>query len=244
MHQRCLGVPFVPGGLPAEPVDGPVAGGGDDPAGRAGRHAGAGQRRTASVNASWTASSASVDVTEEAHQDRDGPAVLLPEHVRDLGHQPASVQERPHLDRQRGGGGEPATPRQGRVQVGRLDDGEPAEVLLALGERAVGDQHVTVVRPQHGRRVGRVQARRRTPTRRPPSCPGSTLPGHGRWWPAPPVPGGTVGLVDAEQVLLHFGSSMSAVTHYTNGPPADRHRASGRVRNRRCPGRRPSWPIR
>ena len=35
---------------------------------------------------------------------------------------------------------------------------EPAEVLLALGERPVGDEHVAAVGPQHGGRVRRVQA--------------------------------------------------------------------------------------
>ena len=58
VQQGGLGVPVLAGRLPAEAVDRPVAGGGDDPSRRARRQPGGGQRCTAAVNASWTASSA------------------------------------------------------------------------------------------------------------------------------------------------------------------------------------------
>ena len=54
-----LGVAVVAGRLPPQPVDGPVAGGGDDPSARVGRHAGrSATAAAATTNASWTASSA------------------------------------------------------------------------------------------------------------------------------------------------------------------------------------------
>src|SRR5215472_9375542 len=52
------------------------------------------------------------------------------------------VLERADLDRQRGRGRRLARPRQRRVQVRRGDHVDPADVLLALGVRAVGDHAV------------------------------------------------------------------------------------------------------
>ena len=58
VERHRLGLTRLPGGLAPEPVDGPAASGRDDPACRAGRHTSRGQRSTATVNASCTASSA------------------------------------------------------------------------------------------------------------------------------------------------------------------------------------------
>jgi hypothetical protein len=62
-----------------------------------------------------------------------------------------------HLDREGGHPGQLAAPLESGVQVGRLDDREPAQVLLALGERAVGREHLAVGGPDHGGRVRREQ---------------------------------------------------------------------------------------
>ena len=94
-------------GLPARAVDPLVAGGRDQPARRARRQAVGGQRSSAAAKASWTASSATVDIAEDADQDRYGSAVLLPEDPLDLrGGRPgparsalAAVIDRPHLER-------------------------------------------------------------------------------------------------------------------------------------------------
>ena len=55
------------------------------------------------------------------------------------------------------GPGQLAAPRERGVEVGRLDDRESADVLLALGERAVGHEHLAVLEPDHRGRAGRVQ---------------------------------------------------------------------------------------
>jgi hypothetical protein len=84
MQQHGLRVPVGPRRLAAQPVDRPVACGGDDPARRAGRHPvgrpalhgrgeGVGHRLLGHV-----------EVAEHAHQDRDRPAVLRAEHALDL----------------------------------------------------------------------------------------------------------------------------------------------------------------
>ena len=157
------GVPVVAGRLPAEPVDGPVAGRGDDPAARVGRHAvdrpaldGDGERLLDRLLGE-------VDVAEDADQGGDDPAVLLAEDRSIVPRRPARRATAPA----RPGTG---APRRGRcrrrcalrgpvergVEVGGLDDPEAAEVLLGLGERAVGDEHVAVRprgRPSRSRRV-------------------------------------------------------------------------------------------
>src|SRR5207237_10448045 len=45
------------------------------------------------------------------------------------------LSERPHFDRKRGRAGELAPPFERGVEVGRLDDREPADVLFALRKR-------------------------------------------------------------------------------------------------------------
>src|SRR6185437_2390349 len=128
-----------------------------------------GQRAAATAKASWTASSArSISPKERtrtatarpycsrktcsiAEAVRGSDSVMRSEALR-------LVHEWAHLDRQPDHLGELATPLQRAVEVGRLDDGEPAQVLLAFGERAVGHQDLAVLAPQHGGRARGVQA--------------------------------------------------------------------------------------
>src|SRR5580704_6968648 len=136
------------------------------PAGLGGRPA-SGHRRAASANASWTASSAVSmspktrvrTATARPYSSRKtpsmsasaGPGTLSPFLLWGL------ILERPHLDRDRAREGGLAAPSQRGIQVGGLDHPEAAHVLLALDERSVGDEDVAAVRPDHGRRAGRVQ---------------------------------------------------------------------------------------
>jgi hypothetical protein len=99
-------------------------------------------------------------------------------------------------------------------------------VLLALGERAVGDEHVAVLGPQHGRRARGVQAAAKDPGARllEFGANRADLVHHlrqelrRREFP--------VGLVHADQVLLHrvfLPMIAGLLTCYTNAPGPDRH---------------------
>ena len=171
-----LGVAVVAGRLPAQPVDGPVAGGRDDPPGRARRDARS--RATAAratTNASWTASSA----MSMSPKKRTRVATARPDSCRKTcsivgrsGGAPGLglVLEGPHLDRALAGRGGLRRPLQRGVEVGGLDDPEATELLLGLGERAVGGDDLAVLDLDHRRGVGRVRGRRRTPTRPLPAA--------------------------------------------------------------------------
>src|SRR4051812_46279811 len=172
----------------------------------------AGQRAEATANASWTASSATSmspktrtrTATARPYSSRKTRSTSVTPVRRGAEARSRLVRERPHLDWQRRRRRRPAPPCDGGVEVGRADDREAAQVLLALGERAVGHQDVAALDPQHRGRRRRVQ-------------PAGEDPG----------PGGAhllvergdvaadrlhvdvlgrraVGLVDAEQVLLHL----------------------------------------
>src|ERR1022692_4894650 len=127
---------------------------------------------TATTKASWTASSASSMsprrrtsvATARPYSSRNTPAmaeaskggcvmsaarVLLAS---------GAVLERAHLDRAAAGFRRLRRPRQRRIQVGRLDDPESAELLLGLGEGAIGGEYLAVAHPHHGRDAGRLQA--------------------------------------------------------------------------------------
>src|SRR5215831_13377740 len=135
------------------------------PAGLGGIPAG-GHRSNATVNASWTDSSA----RSMSPSTRTSTATARPYSLRKTcsiavwstdGTGPSVLGfllERAHLDRRgaglRGLGG----PGQRGVEVLGLDHPEPADVLLALGERAVGHQHFAVLDPDHRRGARRVQA--------------------------------------------------------------------------------------
>src|SRR5215470_19057767 len=135
------------------------------PAGLGGSPA-AGHRCTATVNASWTASSAmsmspkwrARTATARPYSSRNTREISGARTAGTRVSVPGPVGERPHLDRQRGRPGQLAAPIEGRVEVGRRDDREPAEVLLTLREWAIRDEHVTAGGPQYGGGAGGVQA--------------------------------------------------------------------------------------
>ena len=152
MQQRGLRVAVLARRLAAEPVDGAVARGGDDPARRA---RGEPARRPALDRGDEGVLDrllGEVDVAEDADQDGDRAAVFLAEDTFDLrrvgghGAQPSvsSWKGRTSTGRRDGAGGL-GGPLERRVEVGGVDDPEPADVLLALGERAVGGEHLAVL---------------------------------------------------------------------------------------------------
>ena len=78
------GLPLIAGRFAAQMIERAIARGGDDPAGGRGRHARvAASCASAIVKASCTASSASCDVAEKAHQDGDRTSVLAAENSFD-----------------------------------------------------------------------------------------------------------------------------------------------------------------
>src|SRR5919109_990556 len=108
MEQGGLGVPVLAGRLPAEAVDRPVAGGGDDPPGGAGRQPCRRPPLHRRGEGVLDRLLGDVDVAEDADQDRDRAAVLLAEHPLDLrGGQ-----------RRHGGGPSPPPPRTGAPPSG------------------------------------------------------------------------------------------------------------------------------
>ena len=146
--------------------------------------------------------------------------------------------DRPDLERQPGDLGELAGPVQRLVQVGDRDDGEAAQVLLALGERAVGHDDLAVALI---RRTVAVLAGCSAPVKTQAPAASSSA----RHLPTFVHDGAEhlgrrrrdVWLVDAEQVLLHRmnlrvgGPRGRLVASYTNEPgqidvlhsqPADR----------------------
>src|SRR6185437_11751673 len=72
----------------------------------------------------------------------------------------ASVEDGPHLDRDTGPGLEEQFPGDGEypIEVAGLDHEQAGEVLLAVDERSVGQQHPSVVVAQRRRRLLSVQA--------------------------------------------------------------------------------------
>src|SRR5438105_586851 len=102
-------------------------------------------------------------------------------------------------------GGQSAPPDQSAVKIGRLDDKETADVLLAFGVRAVGHQDVAPLEAYDGRRGRWVEPAVEDPGA---GCFGLLDQGvdtghdliharHDLWrrW--------SIGLVDAEQIVLH-----------------------------------------
>src|SRR5215472_5153130 len=207
-----------------------------------------GHRWTATVNASWTDSSAmsmspntrtrtATDRPYSARKTRSiavasmagtGPSVL------------GLLLERAHLDRRgaglRGLGG----PLQRRIEIPGLDHPEPAYVLLALGERAVGDQRVAVLDPDHGGRARRVEPPGEHPRPGRPQLvverlhvPERLLYRLGR------RERGALYGVHAEHVLLHQGSPS-----WPDRPPAGRPGWSRVPPATPAPRPRAPWPAR
>src|SRR5437016_247065 len=70
---------------------------------------------------------------------------------------PFLLLERPNLDREGDSPRELATPLERGVEIGRVDDAKPSDVLLALGVGAISDEHLAGLEPKDGRRACRVQ---------------------------------------------------------------------------------------
>ena len=85
LHAHGLGLAVVAGGLPADAVDSPVAGGGDDPAGGAGWQAGRRPPLQRGHERVLDRFLGEVDVAEEADQAGHRPARLRAEDPLDLG---------------------------------------------------------------------------------------------------------------------------------------------------------------
>jgi hypothetical protein len=85
VQQRGLGVPVVARGLAAQAVDRAVAGGGDDPARRARRHAALGPAPHGLGEGVLDRVLGDVEIAEDAGEDGDGTAVLGAEDTLDLG---------------------------------------------------------------------------------------------------------------------------------------------------------------
>ena len=209
-------MPVVAGGLAAQPVDGLVAGGGDDhPAGLGGGPVD-GQQATAAANASWTASSArsmspkspTRTATARPYCSRKTPS------TSEAGAWPARQAQSPASPwngRTSTGGvvAEASLPPQRGVQVGGLDDGEPTDVLLAFGEGPVGDEHLSAGGPPWPCLAGAA------PGEHPPRPPHLLVQGvevtvdplQLLSWRRRPV-----GLDHAQQVLLHRDAPSLAVT--------------------------------
>ena len=242
------------GRLPAQPVDRPVAGGGDDPAGRARRQAG---RRPALHGRGERVLDrllGDVDVAEDADQDGHRAAVLRAEDPLDLGggqgrHAGRSVLgrvlERPHLDRAAWSPGRACRPQPSAAsRSGALTMVNPPMCSLPSVNGPSVDQHLAVADAHHRGRARRVQ-------------PAGEDPGAGR--PELRVQGVevahdplqhlgrrrlAVGLVDAEQVLLSSGCSSWRVVALPVGRLVGRDDHAGGGRHavdqpqRRAPRRR------
>ena len=146
VEQRGLGVAVIAGRLTAQAVDGAVAGGRGDPAARVRRQPGRRPPLARDDERLLDHLFGDVDVAEETDQGGDDPAGLLTEDPFEVG----AVDGR-HVGSGSGSSwngrtstgpmqaAEPlAAQRERGVEVGGLDDPEAAELLLRLGERAVG----------------------------------------------------------------------------------------------------------
>src|SRR5262245_44369860 len=80
------------------------------------------------------------------------------ESKRDTASRPGRVLERTYLDRQRDRARRLARPREGRIEIGSLEDPEAADVFLALEVRTVGDQQLLSAQAHHRGGARRVQA--------------------------------------------------------------------------------------
>ena len=73
----------------------------------------------------------------------------------------AVALDRTHLDRERGRPGDLSAPFERGAEVGRIDDVEAAQVLLALDVRAVRRDQCPVLCPDNDRRARREESVRR-----------------------------------------------------------------------------------
>src|SRR5438132_826480 len=111
--------------------------------------------RSRSVSATW-ATRASAG-WQQVKIRRSLSSCTAPSSSFATGSSPASSRAAlawPHLDRGGGRQRQLPAPLEGGVEVGRLDDAAPAQVLLALDIRAVGHEHLPVLGSQHRGRAG------------------------------------------------------------------------------------------
>src|SRR5215472_18457857 len=122
-----------------------------------------GQRSTAVVKASWTASSArSISPKRRIRVATQRPYSARKTRSISAGDGPGSlaggvILERADLDRGAARPGGLRGPGERRVEVGGLDHPEAAEVFLGLRERAVDREDLTALYADHGGRGRRVQ---------------------------------------------------------------------------------------
>src|SRR5262245_11138282 len=136
------------------------------------------------------------------------------------------LAKRANFDRERRRQRELAAPVERGVEIGRLDDAEAADVFLAFGERSVRREHLAALDAYDGGSAGCVQAGREDPRA---GClhlvadrlhvAHDFLEGRrrGRF---------TVGLIHAEQVLLHM-----VLVEVTAGPMPASHPLHERLRS-------------
>src|SRR6478672_9815437 len=120
-----------------------------------------GHRSTAAANASWTASSA-VSMSPQARTRTDTARPYCSRKTRSISDDGTSVTgvsafsfvvEGTYFHRKRGRLRQPGSPFQRGVEIGRFDDGESAEVLLAFHEWSVGHERVAILHANDGRRA-------------------------------------------------------------------------------------------
>ena len=159
---------FAAARLAAQPVDGPVAGRRGDPPTGVGRDARLGPSLGRHREGVGDGVLGEIDVAEDADQRRRATARLaavdLTEDTR-IEHgvgrsrrQPSSPWKGRTSTGSLAGGRAPAGPVERGVEVGDVDDPEPADLLLRLGVGAVGHRHVAVGDPHDRGRLLRVQA--------------------------------------------------------------------------------------
>ncbi len=205
VQQQRLGVAGLAGGLPAQPVDGPVAGGGDDPGagvGRQGRPISAGPPRTRPGPPPRRARCRRGGGSGWPRTGRTPPGRRSPGPCRRPVRAGSSSKGRTST-----GSCRPRAllgPGQRLVEVVAADHPEPAELLLRLGERPVGHGGRAALDPDDG---GAVDGSRPPPKTQTPAVCSSALT-LSTWAVAVCISssdgvGAPSTAVHGEQVLLH-----------------------------------------
>jgi len=157
--------------LPAEPIDCPISGGGQDPAGRAGRLPLLGPLSNRLDEGFLDDLLGEVEILERSSQGRhrtpDSSRKTRPMLARSIWDRPASgirvILEWSNLHRSPAGDGRLPCPLQGFVEVGSLDDPDASELLFRFCKRSVGGEHLAIVAGNHCRRARGVQASSENP---------------------------------------------------------------------------------
>ncbi len=144
----------------AQPVDGPVAGRGDQPGAGIVRHPGTRPALRRDRERLRGGLLGQIEIAEVADQAGQHPAPLVAEDLLDQfpAPLPAVDDDRPDLHRAADPGGRDPRRDRGRlVQVVGLDQVEAAEDFLGVRERAVGDQRLPVLDADRGGGLDRMQ---------------------------------------------------------------------------------------